>query len=134
MDSALSYRCRNGSRIVADHARHGRKAWAECPGHYAHGGAYDNGGGEIGLILAVTQPFYPPCHSGPIVGGGSDPLMLICRTGVNLRDLLRATDLEIATTVPRLWSGRDDRHSELRSLKVVRVNARTVSGRRVTSC
>lgn len=84
--------------------------------------AYDDGGGEIGLILAITQPFCPSCSRARLSAEDRILLCLFAEPGVNLHDLLRVTNLEIATAVQRLWSGRDDRHSELRGLKVARVN------------
>ena len=78
--------------------------------------AYDDGGGEIGLIASVTQPFCRSCTRARLSANGRFLLCLFAEHGVNLRDLLRqgATDMEITTIVERLWQGRDDRYSELR--------------------
>lgn len=75
------------------------------------------GGGEIGVITSVTQPFCGDCSRARLSSDGKLFTCLFAATGRDLRQALRsgATDEELATLVGRIWSARTDRYSELRS-------------------
>jgi cyclic pyranopterin phosphate synthase len=78
---------------------------------------YADGGGEIGVIASVTQPFCGDCTRARISAEGRLYTCLFAVRGHDLRDLLRsgATDDEIRETVGGIWDRRADRYSEKRS-------------------
>ncbi len=78
---------------------------------------YRDGGGEIGVIASVTQPFCGSCTRARLTSEGLLYTCLFAATGHNLRDLLREgrSDEEISTAVRDIWSGRSDRYSEIRT-------------------
>ena len=78
---------------------------------------YADGEGEIGVIASVTQPFCGDCTRARISAEGKLYTCLFATRGTDLRALLRsgADDDELADAVGAVWSGRDDRYSELRS-------------------
>ncbi|MHA3774677.1 GTP 3',8-cyclase MoaA [Verrucomicrobiota bacterium sgz303538] len=75
------------------------------------------GGGEIGVITSVTQPFCGDCSRARLSSDGKLFTCLFAATGRDLRQALRsgATDEELAALVRGIWSSRTDRYSELRS-------------------
>ena len=78
---------------------------------------YRDGGGEIGVITSVTQPFCRDCTRARISAEGSLYTCLFAADGYDLRRLLRsgASDAEISQTIRSIWLSRDDRYSEIRS-------------------
>lgn len=78
---------------------------------------YRDGGGEIGVITSVTQPFCSTCARARLSAKGSLYTCLFATRGHDLRDLLRggATDQQICETVAAIWGRRRDRYSELRT-------------------
>jgi len=76
-----------------------------------------DGGGEIGLITSVSQPFCGDCTRARLSAEGRLFTCLFAAEGIDLRDLLRsgATDKEIRAELASLWSARADRYSEIRS-------------------
>lgn len=76
-----------------------------------------DGGGEIGVISSVTQPFCGNCTRARIAADGQFYTCLFAATGHDLRALLRGglSDGGIAKTISALWRVRSDRYSELRS-------------------
>jgi len=78
---------------------------------------YKDGGGEIGVIASVTQPFCRDCNRARLSAEGDLYTCLFAVKGFNLRDLLRnsASDDEISQAIGNVWNKRDDRYSELRS-------------------
>jgi cyclic pyranopterin phosphate synthase len=81
---------------------------------------YVDGGGEIGVISSVTQPFCGDCTRARITSTGELFTCLFGAVGTDLRSLLRggASDDELRSAVAAVWSARDDRYSELRSRSV----------------
>jgi cyclic pyranopterin phosphate synthase len=75
------------------------------------------GGGEIGIIASVTQPFCRDCSRARLTADGRLFTCLFAETGHDLRALLRAgaSDEELASRVVQIWGRRTDRYSELRS-------------------
>jgi cyclic pyranopterin phosphate synthase len=78
---------------------------------------YSDGVGEIGIISSVTQPFCGNCTR---VRLSSEGLLYTCLFGALGRDLrapLRegSSDEEIAGIVRKIWRGRSDRYSEIRT-------------------
>jgi cyclic pyranopterin phosphate synthase len=78
---------------------------------------YKDGGGEIGIIASVTQPFCRDCTRARLSAEGSLYTCLFAAEGHDLRTLLRsgASDVDIEQAVRRIWGGRVDRYSEIRT-------------------
>jgi len=87
------------------------------PGEVASRFAYVDGGGEIGLIASVTEPFCGGCTRARLSADGRLHTCLFGAAGHDLRALLRdgAGDEEIAARVRAIWTARADRYSELRA-------------------
>jgi cyclic pyranopterin phosphate synthase len=86
-------------------------------GEVAERWRYLDGGGEIGIISSVTQPFCGSCTRARLSADGKLYLCLFAGTGHDLRALLRsgADDDEITAAIRDHWRTRDDRYSEIRS-------------------
>ncbi len=78
---------------------------------------YRDGGGEIGVIMSITQPFCGDCTRARLSPEGALFTCLFGSTGFDLRALLRdgASDDDIADAIARVWRIRDDRYSDLRT-------------------
>lgn len=79
---------------------------------------YVDGSGEIGVISSVTQAFCSDCNRARLSTEGKLFTCLFATGGHDLRALLRAghSDDEITAAVAHLWSQREDRYSELRTI------------------
>jgi len=86
-------------------------------GEVARRWRFRDGGGEIGFIASVTQPFCGDCSRARLSAEGRLFTCLFARAGHDLRAALRAgeSDDEIAARIAAIWGGRTDRHSELRT-------------------
>jgi cyclic pyranopterin phosphate synthase len=97
--------------------------WAIAPvdenyrGEVARRYAFKDGAGEVGFISSVTQPFCGDCSRARLSSDGALYTCLFAAQGVTLRDPLRAgaTDDELAQLIRQVWTGRQDRYSELRA-------------------
>ena len=78
---------------------------------------YRDGGGRMGVIASVSEPFCGACARGRISADGSFYTCLFAAAGHDLKTSLRsgASDEEIRELICGIWSTRDDRYSELRS-------------------
>ena len=78
---------------------------------------YCDGGGEIGVIASVTQPFCGDCTRARLSADGKLYTCLFATRGHDLRALVRggASDAELVEAIARVWRVRDDRYSELRT-------------------
>jgi GTP 3',8-cyclase len=87
------------------------------PGEVAERWRYRDGGGEIGVIASVTQPFCGSCTRARLSAEGKLYTCLFSAVGHDLRDPLRdgATDGDLARLVAGIWGARDDRYSDLRA-------------------
>jgi GTP 3',8-cyclase len=85
-------------------------------GEVARRYAFDDGGGEIGFIASVTQPFCGDCTRARLSSDGKLYTCLFAADGVDLRAPLRggATDAELGAMIRAIWERRADRYSELR--------------------
>lgn len=86
-------------------------------GEVANRWRYKDGGGEVGVIASVTQPFCGDCTRLRLSAKGE---LFTCLFGVNghdLRALVRseAADDEIKAHLTGVWKMRADRYSEIRS-------------------
>jgi GTP 3',8-cyclase len=86
-------------------------------GEVARRWRYLDGGGEIGMIASVTQPFCGDCTRTRLSAEGRVYTCLFATRGHDLRALVRsgATDDELHDAIGALWSRRTDRYSEIRS-------------------
>jgi cyclic pyranopterin phosphate synthase len=86
-------------------------------GEVAQRWRYRDGGGEVGVIASVTQPFCGDCTRARISAEGRLFTCLFAVRGHDLRALIRggASDGELDETLRGVWGRRGDRYSELRS-------------------
>ncbi|HYP88122.1 MAG TPA: hypothetical protein VEQ59_08205, partial [Polyangiaceae bacterium] len=77
---------------------------------------YRDGGGELGVIASVTQPFCGDCTRLRLSADGQLFTCLFATNGHDVRARLRdgATDAELLAFVHDLWQRRTDRYSEQR--------------------
>jgi cyclic pyranopterin phosphate synthase len=82
---------------------------------------YRDGGGELGVIASVTQPFCGDCTRARLSAEGRLFTCLFAVRGHDLRALLRggATDEELYAKIGHIWTARTDRYSEIRSENTV---------------
>jgi GTP 3',8-cyclase len=87
------------------------------PGEVARRYRYADGGGEIGLIASVTQPFCHDCSRARLSAEGRLYTCLFAAAGHDLRRRLRGEggDEELDAFLRRIWGRRADRYSELRT-------------------
>ena len=86
-------------------------------GEVARRWRYRDGGGEVGVIASVTQPFCGDCTRARISAEGKLYTCLFALRGHDLRALLRsgASDGELRDAIGRVWAARADRYSERRT-------------------
>jgi cyclic pyranopterin phosphate synthase len=89
------------------------------PGEVASRWRYKDGGGEIGVIASVTQPFCGGCTRARLSAEGRLFTCLFATRGHDLRAIVRgdATDEELDAAIAGVWRVRSDRYSELRTAK-----------------
>jgi cyclic pyranopterin phosphate synthase len=94
---------------------------SEQRGEVARRYRYRDGAGEIGVIASVTQPFCGDCTRIRLSADGQFFTCLFATTGHDVRGLLRAgaDDRRLTDALRAIWTGRDDRYSELRTLDTV---------------
>ncbi|MFQ5407156.1 MAG: GTP 3',8-cyclase MoaA [Anaerolineales bacterium] len=82
---------------------------------------YLDGGGEIGIVASVTQPFCADCTRLRLSANGELYTCLFATRGHDVRKLLRdgATDDELRAAIASIWTRRTDRYSEIRSAQTV---------------
>jgi cyclic pyranopterin phosphate synthase len=75
-----------------------------------------DGGGELGVIASVTEPFCSTCTRARLTADGKLVTCLFSATGHDLKKLLRngATDEEIIEVISAIWGKRTDRYSDER--------------------
>src|SRR5690606_28439962 len=78
---------------------------------------YLDGGGEIGIISSVSQPFCGSCTRARLSADGELYTCLFGTRGHDFRALLRdgSTDDEISEKLRSVWGARTDRYSDVRS-------------------
>jgi cyclic pyranopterin phosphate synthase len=94
---------------------------ANYRGEVANRYHYRDGGGEIGIIASVSQPFCQQCSRARLSADGQLYTCLFATRGHDFRRLLRrdSSDAEIAAFLESVWGVRDDRYSEIRSSETV---------------
>jgi cyclic pyranopterin phosphate synthase len=109
-------------------------AAAQYRGEVARRYVFQDGGGEIGLISSVTQPFCGDCSRARLSSDGRLYGCLFATEGMDLRGPLRAgqTDEELLALIRSFWERRADRYSEqrvtLQSRAIPRVEMNHVGG------
>jgi cyclic pyranopterin phosphate synthase len=86
-------------------------------GEVARRWRYRDGGGEIGVISSVTQPFCGGCTRARLSAEGRLFTCLFAVRGHDLRAIVRGgvSDDELDDAIVGIWRGRTDRYSELRT-------------------
>lgn len=86
-------------------------------GEVARRWRYTDGGGEIGVIASVTQPFCGDCTRARLTADGALVTCLFARAGHDLKTPLRAgeSDEALLARIAGTWRRRDDRYSEERT-------------------
>jgi len=90
-------------------------------GEVARRWRYRDGGGEIGIISSVSQPFCGDCSRGRLSAVGKLYTCLFAAGGYDLLTFLRTgvDDAELEDKLRSLWSRRRDRYSETRTTESV---------------
>jgi GTP 3',8-cyclase len=85
-------------------------------GEVAERWRFDDGGGEVGFISSVSQPFCGACSRARLSSEGKFYTCLFASHGTDLRAVMRAgaDDAELLRLIRGVWTGRTDRYSELR--------------------
>jgi len=86
-------------------------------GEVAERHAFVDGGGEIGFISSISNPFCGDCHRARISADGTLYTCLFSGTGHDLKPTLAHGELGVAESLAEVWAGRDDRYSELRGTR-----------------
>ncbi|MGZ8476065.1 MAG: GTP 3',8-cyclase MoaA [Candidatus Limnocylindria bacterium] len=108
--------------VAAIHARWPLEAvGSDYRGEVARRYRYLDGAGEIGVISSVSEPFCGDCTRARLSADGQLFTCLFASAGHDLRGLLRdgATDADLTDALRIIWTGRDDRYSELRALETI---------------
>jgi cyclic pyranopterin phosphate synthase len=90
---------------------------ARYPGEVARRYRYRDGGGEIGVIASVSQPFCQGCTRARLTSDGRLITCLFAAAGHDVRSVLRSgdDDAELSRLLTRVWGAREDRYSEERA-------------------
>jgi len=89
---------------------------ANYRGEVAKRWQYKDGGGEIGIITSVSEPFCGDCSRARLSATGSIYTCLFASSGHDLRPILReAKEDALHAEFKRIWSSREDRYSETRT-------------------
>lgn len=85
-------------------------------GEVAQRWRFADGGGEVGFISSVSQPFCRACSRARLSSEGKFFTCLFANHGTDLRAPMRAgaDDAELLRIIRGAWLGRADRYSELR--------------------
>jgi cyclic pyranopterin phosphate synthase len=85
-------------------------------GEVAERWRFDDGGGEVGFISSVSQPFCGACSRARLSSEGKFYTCLFATEGLDLRAPMRAgiSDADLEQLIRGAWVGRADRYSELR--------------------
>ena len=101
-------------------------AGGDRPGEVARRYRYRDGGGEIGIIASVTQPFCATCTRARLSADGRFYMCLFASEGLDLRTPLRAgaDDAALLEILGAAWRGRRDRYSLERTARTDMPQAR----------
>jgi cyclic pyranopterin phosphate synthase len=90
---------------------------ANYKGEVARRWRYRDGGGELGFITSVSDPFCDTCTRLRLSPEGKLYTCLFASSGHDVASYLRggAVDSQIAAFITKLWHRREDRYSQIRS-------------------
>jgi len=89
---------------------------ANYRGEVAKRWRYVDGGGEIGIISSVSDPFCGDCSRARLSATGSVYTCLFASEGHDLRPILaKKSNTELTEHLQRIWEIREDRYSETRT-------------------
>lgn len=89
---------------------------ANYRGEVAKRWRYTDGGGEIGIISSVSDPFCGDCSRARLSATGSIYTCLFASEGHDLRAVLENNDAQLLENhMRRIWQVREDRYSETRT-------------------
>lgn len=93
---------------------------ANYGGEVARRWAFADGGGEIGFISSVSEPFCGDCTRARLSADGRLYTCLFASNGHDLLGPMRAgaSDSELVALIAAVWNARDDRYSEVRGSAV----------------
>ena len=94
------------------------------PGDVADRFRFRDGGGEVGVIPSVTQPFCGDCSRVRLSAEGKVYTCLFSAVGTDLKTPLRdgETDDQLRARIASLWQVRRDRYSEERTTALLEGN------------
>src|SRR5207249_752129 len=77
---------------------------------------FTDGGGDVGVIASVTEPFCSSCTRARLTADGKLVTCLFSDQGHDLKTLIRsgATDDQLLEMISSVWSNRTDRYSDER--------------------
>ncbi len=77
---------------------------------------FSDGGGEIGFVSSISQPFCRPCNRSRLSADGKLYTCLFATEGTDLHTLLRngMTDEEVYEVIRKVWCNRNDQYSQTR--------------------
>jgi cyclic pyranopterin phosphate synthase len=77
---------------------------------------FKDGGGDVGVIASVTEPFCSSCTRARLTADGKLVTCLFSDSGHDLKQVMRngATDEVLMETISLVWSKRTDRYSDER--------------------
>ena len=77
---------------------------------------FTDGGGEIGFVSSISQPFCRPCNRSRLSADGKLYTCLFATEGTDLRSLLRdgTADEAIHDRIKQVWCARNDQYSQTR--------------------
>lgn len=75
-----------------------------------------DGGGELGFVSSISQPFCRPCNRARLSADGKVYTCLFATKGTDLRSLIRngASDDELYESIGKVWCNRNDQYSQRR--------------------
>ena len=89
---------------------------------------YDDGQGVVGFINSISQPFCQGCNRARISATGDLHTCLFANSGHPLKHWLREEKLDtkaLADRIGKVWGGRSDRYSEVRTYRASASSSRT---------
>ncbi len=85
------------------------------PGEVARRHAFADGGGEVGFVSSVSEPFCGDCQRARVSADGQLYRCLFASQGLDLRPALQQGEAALVERVGQLWRARGERYSELRA-------------------
>jgi cyclic pyranopterin phosphate synthase len=77
--------------------------------------AFVDGGGEVGFVSSVSEPFCGDCHRARLSADGQLYTCLFASAGHDLRAAIGLGEDAVRDQVAKIWTARADRYSELRA-------------------